>query len=82
MKNCRRFDPDEENRLLQGIQEPQPKAKERKTKSQSRIKRFSKVIGKTQSYVSKIKEGKYRIDLFELKQLSKLYEKDIDYFIE
>ncbi len=58
------------------------KLKSERLKASLEQKDLSKVIGKTQSYISKIEEGKLRIDLFELKQLSKLYKKDINYFIE
>ena len=38
-------------------------------------------LGKTQSYVSKIETGHRYIDVFELKELSQLFKKDINYFI-
>jgi transcriptional regulator with XRE-family HTH domain len=38
-------------------------------------------IGKYQSYVSKIENGERRLDIIELIQLAKLYNKSVDYFI-
>ncbi len=44
-------------------------------------KDLAKKLNKAQSYISKIEEGKLHIDIFELKTLSKLCKKDINYFI-
>lgn len=41
----------------------------------------AKHLGKTQSYVSKMESGQRRIDIMQLKELTKLYKKDIHYFI-
>ncbi|MDD3984182.1 MAG: helix-turn-helix transcriptional regulator [Candidatus Omnitrophica bacterium] len=38
-------------------------------------------LKKPQSYISKIERGERRIDIAELKELSKIYKKDINYFI-
>ena len=38
-------------------------------------------IGKYQSYVSKIENGERRLDIIELLQLAKLYNRSVDYFI-
>jgi transcriptional regulator with XRE-family HTH domain len=39
-------------------------------------------LGRPQSYISKIERGERRIDITELKQLAKIYKKDINYFVE
>ncbi|MDD4411957.1 MAG: helix-turn-helix transcriptional regulator [Bacilli bacterium] len=38
-------------------------------------------LGKPQSFISKIECGERRLDIAELKELAKLYKKDITYFI-
>ena len=38
-------------------------------------------LKKPQSYISKIERGERRIDITELKELTKIYKKDITYFI-
>ncbi len=42
----------------------------------------AKLLGRTQSYISKIEAGQRRIDLIQLKEFSKIYKKDLDFFIE
>ena len=42
----------------------------------------AKLLGKTQSYVSKIESGQRRIDIIQLKSLANIYKKNINYFIE
>ncbi len=41
----------------------------------------AKRLGTTQSYISKIESGQRRLDVFQLKELAKLYKKRITYFI-
>ena len=41
----------------------------------------AKRLGKTQSYISKLESGQRRIDLVQLKTISKLYKKPLDFFI-
>lgn len=41
----------------------------------------AKLIGKTQSYVSKVESGQRRIDIVQLKEFAKIYRKDITYFL-
>jgi transcriptional regulator with XRE-family HTH domain len=38
-------------------------------------------LKKPQSYISKIERGERRIDVAELKELVKIYKKDIGYFL-
>lgn len=42
----------------------------------------AKKLGRIQSYISKIEQGERRIDIVELKQLARIYKKDLDYFIK
>jgi transcriptional regulator with XRE-family HTH domain len=39
-------------------------------------------LKKPQSYISKIERGERRIDITELKELAKIYKKDISYFVK
>jgi predicted transcriptional regulator len=41
----------------------------------------ARLIDKSQSYISKIEAGCLRLDLVQLNELAKLYEKDIKFFI-
>lgn len=38
-------------------------------------------LGKPQSFVSKCESGERRVDVIELNQFAKLYEKDLSYFL-
>ena len=44
-------------------------------------KQVAKLLGKTQSYISKAESGQRRLDLIQLKQFAKIYKKNIAYFI-
>ena len=44
-------------------------------------KQVAEKIKRPQSYISKVEAGEQRIDVIELKQLAKLYKKDIRLFI-
>ena len=45
-------------------------------------KEIAKLLGRTQSYISKIESGQIRIDVVQLKELAKIYKKNINYFIQ
>jgi transcriptional regulator with XRE-family HTH domain len=42
----------------------------------------AKLLGFTQSYVSKIESGQRRIDIIQIKAFAKIYKKQIDYFLK
>lgn len=42
----------------------------------------AKLLGKTQSYVSKIEAGQRRIDIVQLKEFARIYKKSISFFIK
>ena len=41
----------------------------------------AKLLGKTQSYISKIESGQRRVDLVQLREFAKIYKKPLNYFI-
>lgn len=41
-----------------------------------------KLLGVSQSYVSKMESGQRRIDIVQLKAFARIYKKDIGYFIK
>ncbi len=45
-------------------------------------KQVAERIGVTQSFISKIESGQYRIDVIQLSRLAKLYKKKLDYFVK
>ena len=45
-------------------------------------KEVAGLLGKTQSCISKIEMGQIRIDVIQLKEIAKLYNKDLDYFLK
>jgi transcriptional regulator with XRE-family HTH domain len=42
----------------------------------------AKLLGKTQSHVSKVEAGQRRIDIVALKEFARIYEKPIIYFLK
>lgn len=44
-------------------------------------KQVAKLLGKTQSYISKIESGQIRLDVIQLKEIAKIYKKAITFFI-
>lgn len=41
----------------------------------------ARLLGTTQSYVSKVESGQRRIDVIQLKEFAKIYSKKLAYFI-
>ncbi len=42
----------------------------------------AKLLGKTQSYISKIESGERRLDVAEMKKFATIYNKPADYFLK
>lgn len=42
----------------------------------------AKLLGKTQSYVSKVEAGQRRIDVVQLKEFTRIYKKKMNFFIK
>ena len=42
----------------------------------------AKLLGKTQSHISKVEAGQRRIDIVALKEFARIYKKPIDYFLK
>ena len=42
----------------------------------------AKLLGRTQSYISKIESGQRRIDVVQLKSFAKIYKKSLNFFIK
>ena len=42
----------------------------------------AKKMGTTLSYISKLESGQRRVDVLQLKELSRIYKKKIDYFLK
>lgn len=41
----------------------------------------AKLLGKTQSYISKVESGQRRVDIVQLKNFAKIYGKPLGFFI-
>jgi len=52
--------------------------KERKLRQED----VAKLLGRTQSFISKIEAGQRRVDIVQLKEFAKIYKKDLDFFIK
>lgn len=44
--------------------------------------KVAEILGKTQSYISKIESGQRRIDVVQLKEFARVYKKPLEYFIK
>lgn len=44
--------------------------------------KVGKLLGRSQSYVSKIESGQRRIDVVQLKKFAKLYKKPLNFFFK
>lgn len=55
------------------------KAREEKGLDQRDV---AKLLGVSQSYVSKIESGQRRIDIVQLKAFARIYRRKVDYFIK
>ena len=42
----------------------------------------AKLLGKSQSYISKVEAGQRKIDIIQLKDFAKIYKKNLSFFIE
>jgi transcriptional regulator with XRE-family HTH domain len=42
----------------------------------------SRILGKTQSYLSKVESGQRRLDIIQLKKFARIYKKPLSYFIK
>jgi len=61
------------------IVEQLKKAREEANLSQEEV---AKILGKTQSYISKIESGQRKVDVVQLKEFAKVYKKNLDFFIK
>ena len=44
--------------------------------------KIAKMLKRTQSYVSKVESGQLRIDVVQLKELARIYKKNLTFFIK
>ena len=56
----------------------------KKARKQKRLKQIdvARKLNRTQSYISKIESGQLRLDIVQLKEISRLYKKQLDFFIK
>jgi len=56
----------------------------KKARKEAKLKQIdvARKLRRTQSYVSKIESGQARLDIIQLKEISQIYKKKLDYFVE
>ena len=69
------------NRFAKKYKKLARKLKDERKKARLEQIELAQRLGKTQSYISKIETGHRYVDVFELKELSQIFKKDINYFI-
>ncbi|MDE1920911.1 MAG: helix-turn-helix transcriptional regulator [Candidatus Omnitrophica bacterium] len=58
------------------------KIKTARTEAGMDQKQAARLLGTTQSNISKIESGQRRVDVLQLKELARVYKKRVSYFIE
>ncbi|OGH19921.1 MAG: hypothetical protein A3D74_05060 [Candidatus Levybacteria bacterium RIFCSPHIGHO2_02_FULL_37_13] len=58
------------------------KLKEAREKAKLDQKAIAKLLGKTQSYISKVESGQRRVDVIELKEFSRIYKQKLSFFVQ
>ena len=43
---------------------------------------IAKLLGKTQSYISKVESGQRRLDVIELKEFTRIYKRNLNFFLK
>lgn len=56
--------------------------REAREKANLTQKEIAHLLGVTQSFISKVESGQYRIDVIQLSKFAKLYKKKITFFIK